>query len=341
MLTDKSEILRTLKALAAFDKGSPYVAAQFPQGGKPQFHRCSANGFIQTKGYSPLEPSAYVSLAHFLSNLRLLPEDNIELGLDANGTLRIYGTSSDIFESEATVLTVSPGQAGLMKHETGEPVTAVVPSTFSGINVRPFTFSTVPVTALGRLMINTNAAATVFWDSAALSSLPDVYPREPFLRAVSDGAPVQDMAVTSNDYWAASVADMAVYIKGHKQNRQIFDKYNVPTQELAKLPAERLVVALGSAVGLLEANEAITLDPRLGVVASDKYGTGSRNSLGAAGDWPKFTVAAATAKVIHDALAQGEGDEVVLASAPSPIGGTAFRLRRGAFEVNFRPASVK
>lgn len=333
MLTEKNELLRSLKAMQAFDKGSPYVAVQLPPaGGRPQFFRSSADGLIYTKDFAPGNTVTYVSLEHFISCLKSVPEDAIELGLDANGILRIFGTSSDIFESESHVLTVSPRQAGGYAHTTGEVILRIEPSVLSRIDVTKFNLNTPPVLANGRLMLSTKAGATVVWTGPeALNTAPGLYPRENFLRAIAGEAVVADLGVTSTGYWMASTGGLVTYIKGHTVGRQHFDLYNSPTQELAKLPAERLLIGLNSAYALLEPVEKVEIDPKLGVMAKGKFGD-NRNSLGETGNWSRFTILAQTAKVIYDALSQTIEDEAVLYTS----GPGTMRLRRGSFEVNFR-----
>lgn len=334
MLTDKNDLLRSLKAMQAFDKGSPYVSVQLPpNGGKPQFFRSSPDGLIFTKDFAPGVPVSHVSLEHFITCLRNLPEDTIELGLDANGILRIFGTSSDIFESESHVLTVNPRQAGGFVHNTGEVLVKVEPTVFAGINVSKFALNAPPVIANRKLMLSTKASATVVWTGPeALDKVPPLYPRENFLRAIAGEPIVDDLGVTAGGYWMGSVAGLVTFVRGHTTGRQHFDIYNGPAlQEVAKLPAERLLLGLNAAYGLLEPAERVDIDPRLGVMAKGKFGD-NRNSLGLTGDWPKFTILAQAAKVIHDALVQSLEDEAILYTS----GPGNMRLSRGAFEVNFK-----
>jgi hypothetical protein len=333
MLTDKNDLLRSLNACKTFDKGSPYVSVQLPpNGGKPQFYRSSADGFIFTKGFNFELPVSFVSLEHLITCLKNVPEAAIELGLDANGIMRILGTSSDILESEAHVLTVSARQAGGFTHNTGELVAPVEPHVFHGINVRPFGLSSPPVLAKGKLMLSTKFGATVIWTGPeALNNVPEIYPRDNFLRAIAGDISVEDLSISTNGYWMATNKDVVLYVKGHTAGRQQFDLYNTPIQEIAKLPAERFLVGLGAAVGLLEPTEMVEVDPRLGVLARGKFGD-NRNSLGETGNWSRFTLLAQTANVIYDALSQAIDDEAVLYTS----GSGTMRLKRGPFEVNFK-----
>jgi hypothetical protein len=335
MLIPKADLLKPLKVLVAFDpKGSPYIGVQL--GDTPQFYRSSSNGFIQTKDFGE-GSTTHVSLSNFFDCLKNLPEDAVQLGLDSNGILRIHGTSSDVFESETHVHTVSAGQAGLKRHDIGEVRFDVDKDAFSRINVKAFKTVTPPVLVKGRLMLATDAGATVIWDGPeSIQKLPDIYPRESFLRMVSDGAEVRQITITANGYWGAEIEDMITYTKGHVIGRQIFDNYVAPGTEIAKLPAQRLVVGLDAAVGLLEPMERVDVDPKLGILAKGKFGD-NRNSLGEIGEWPKFSVLAKTAKVISEALSQAVEDEALLYSLPlTPGGSTVLRLKRGPFEISFR-----
>jgi hypothetical protein len=184
-------------------------------------------------------------------------------------------------------------------------------------------------------MLSTAKAATIIWDGPeTMQQVPELYPHESFLRAVSGTVPVEELTITANGYWGAIVGDMVTYVKGHFIGRQIFANYSVAGQELARLPANRLLEGLGAAVGLLHGRETVDIDPRLGVMAKGKFGD-NRNSLGETGTWPKFTVLAKTADVIYDALKQTPEDEAILLSVPGTAG-TTLRLKRGPFEVNFR-----
>lgn len=336
MLVPKTDLLKPLKALQAFDpKGSPYIGVQLDTD-TPQFYRSSPNGYIQSRGFTGTSVT-HVSLANFMDCLKSLPEEAVQLGLDNNGILSIYGTTSDVFESETHVHTVAESQAGLKKHDVGVVRVEIDREAFSKVNLRPFKTVTPPVLVKGRLMLATDAGATVIWDGPeSLLTAPAIYPRETFLRQISDGAAVAQIMVTANGYWGATVDDMVTYTKGHVIGRQIFDNYAVVGQEIAKLPAQRLVDALESAVKLLEPSEKVDIDPRLGVLAKGKFGD-NRNSLGGTGEWQRFGMLAKTAKVVFEALSQTTEDEATLYSVPtSQANTTILRLKRGPFEINFR-----
>ena len=335
LLTSKNDIIRPLKALANFDsKGSPYIGIQLAD--TFQFHRSSASGFIHTKGYFPGRPTTYVSLSHLFDCLKSMPDEGIELGLESNGILRIHGTANGL-ESESHVHTVLEGQAGVKRHDVGDRVAAIEPDVFSKIDTRLFRCATPPVLAKGKLMLATDGAATIIWDGPeAISKAPELYPRESFLRFVSGGVPVEELIVTANGYWGAIADDMVIFVGGHASGRPIFDSYLVSGQELAKLPAQGLLLGLQAALGLLLPTGRVDVDPRLGVVAKTKFGD-NRTSIGETGEWPKFGMLAKTARVICDALSQIDDNDAVLYSVPSPGPGTSvLRLKRGPFEINFR-----
>lgn len=337
MLVPKSDLIKPLKALEKFDpKGSPYIGVQL--GSTPKFYRSSPHGYIMSRGFGN-EKIAHVSLFNLMDCLKNFPEDAVQLGLDANGILRIDGTSSDIYESQTRVHTVSEGQAGLKKHDIGDQRIEMDKDAFSQIDIRSFKTMTPPVLAKGRLMLVTDAGATVMWDGPeSIQNLPDgLYPRDNFLRLVSGGmAEVRQIAITAHGYWGAEIDDLITYIKGHAIGRQIFDNYSSPGTELAKLPAQRLVAALDTVVGLLEPTEQVTFDPKLGMVAKGKFGD-NRTSLGETGEWTKFNMLAKTAKIVSEALSQTVEDETILyALPPTPTGRSLMRLKRGPFEVNFQ-----
>jgi len=215
-------------------------------------------------------------------------------------------------------------------------VIALDSQTFSGLDIKPFTLVTEPVLAHGKLMLATNRGAVVMWSSETLASQPiNLSPREPFLRMVC-GQEVDDLALTANGYWGATIGDLVTYTRGHVLGRQLFESYDAPGIQLAQLPAERLLTCLRAAVGLLDDTDRIDIDPKIGVIAKGSFGD-NRNSLGETGDWAKFGLQAKTAKVVIDSLSQASGDYVTLEVTSSGSGPTSqMRLVRGQFAVNFR-----
>jgi hypothetical protein len=150
------------------------------------------------------------------------------------------------------------------------------------------------------------------------------------------GEQVDELVLTANGYWGATIGDLMTYTKGHILGRQLFDTYDVPGVEVAQLPAERLLTCLRAAVSLLDETDRIDIDPKLGVIAKGNFGN-NRNSLGETGDWAKFGIQAKTAKVVIDAISQASGDYATLESTSAGSGpSSTMRVTRGSFSVNFR-----
>src|SRR5271157_3229307 len=152
MLIEKSELLKTLRALETFDtSASPYVAVQLVEDNFPRFYRSSINGQIQSADFDLLKTgNTYVSLSHFQDCLRVLQEKKIELTLDTNGILKISSMDNS-FDSEIRVHTVPATQAGLKAHELGQVATNLDPNTFLGCDSSPFAVASPPMLVDGRL----------------------------------------------------------------------------------------------------------------------------------------------------------------------------------------------
>jgi hypothetical protein len=248
----------------------------------------------------------------------------------------MYGTSEVGSNTETNVHTVNEKQAGMKVHDIGVRMVALDPQTFAGFNIDKLTLVSEPVLAHGRLMLATNKGAVVMWKSELFASQPiNLSPREPFLRMVC-GQEVDDLALTKNGYWGAGIGDLVTYAKGHILGCQLFDSYNQPGAEAAQLPAERLLTCLRAAVGLLDEQEIVEIDPKLGVIAKGTFGD-NRNSLGETGNWSRFGLQAKTAKVVIDTLSQAAGDYATLELTSTGSGPTStMRLIRGQLAVNFR-----
>ncbi len=336
MLILKNDLLRPLKALAIFDhKGAPYIGVQLVDGHKPMFLRSNNDGIIQSKEYG-LFPTTFVSLGHLTNVLKNCPEDSIELSVNERGIMRMYGTSEVGSNTETNVHTVSEKQAGIKVHDIGIRMVALDSQTFAGFSIDKLTLVSEPVFAHGKLMLATNKGAVVMWKSELFASQPiNLSPREPFLRMVC-GQEVDELALTKNGYWSAGIGDLVTYTKGHVLGRQLFDSYSQPGAEAAQLPAERLLMCLKAAVGLLDEQEIIEIDPKLGVIAKSTFGD-NRNSLGETGNWSRFSLQAKTAKVVIDTLSQAAGDYATLELTSTRSGPTStMRLVRGELAVNFR-----
>jgi hypothetical protein len=336
MLVNKKDLLLPLKALEAFDyKGAPYVGVQLVDGHKPMFLRSNNDGIIRSKEYGVF-PTTYVSLGHLKNVLKNCPEDSIELSVNERGIMRMYGTSEVGSNTETNVHTVSEKQAGTKIHDIGVNMVSLDTQTFVGFNIDKFTLVSEPVLAHGKLMLATNKGAVVMWKNELFSSQPvNLSPRESFLRMVC-GQEVSELSLTKNGYWGAGIGDLVTYTKGHILGRQLFDSYNQPGTGAAQIPAERLLTCLRAAVGLLDEQEVIEVDPKLGVIAKGTFGE-NRNSLGETGDWKRFSLQAKTAKVVIDALSQTAGDYATLELTSTGSGpSSTMRLVRGEVAVNFR-----
>jgi len=336
MLIVKNDLLKPLKALQAFDhKGAPYVGVQLVDGHKPMFLRSNNDGIIQSKEYGSF-PTTFVSLSHLNNVLKNCPEDSIELTVNERGIMRMYGTSEVGSNTETNVHTVSEKQAGIKVHDIGVRMFTLDSQTFAGFSIDKFTLVSEPVLAHGRLMIATNKGAVIMWTNELFASQTiNLSPREPFLRMVC-GQEVEDLILTKNGYWGASIGDLVTYTKGHVLGRQLFDSYNQPGTEAAQLPAERLLTCLRAASSLLDESEVIEVDPKLGVIAKGTFGD-NRNSLGEVGNWNRFSLQAKTAKVVIDTLSQAAGDYATLELTSTGSGPTStMRLVRGSLAVNFR-----
>jgi hypothetical protein len=188
-----------------------------------------------------------------------------------------------------------------------------------------------PVLKDGKLMLATNKGAVVMWQNDLFASQPlNLSPREPFLRMVC-GQEVEELSLTKNGYWGAGIGDLVTFTKGHVLGRQLFDSYSLPGTKAAELPAERLLTCLRSASALLDEQEVIEVDPKLGTFGDN------RNSLGETGNWNRFSLQAKTAKVVIDTLSQAAGDYATLELTSTGSGPTStMRLVRGPLSVNFR-----
>jgi hypothetical protein len=337
MLVSKKDLLSPLKSLAAFDhKGAPYVGVQLVEKHKPMFLRSNNDGIIQSKEYG-LFPTTFVSLSHLINVLRNCPEDSIELSVNERGIMRMYGTSEVGSNTETNVHTVSEKQAGMKTHDIGMRMVTLDTRTFAGFDIDKLALVSEPVLAHGKLMLATNRGAVVMWRNELFASQPmNLSPREPFLRMICGQDGVDELSLTKNGYWGAGIGDLVTYTKGHILGRQLFDSYNQPGVEAAQLPAERLLTCLHAAVGLLDEQEIIEIDPKLGVIARGTFGE-NRNSLGETGNWSRFSLQAKTAKVVIDALSQAAGDCATLELTSTGSGPTpTMRLVRGSLSVNFR-----
>jgi hypothetical protein len=332
MLTDKGDLLKTLRAIQNFDtNASPYVAVTLFPDTQPLFYRSSSFGFIQSKDF-PAASITNVSLSHLQDCLRVLREDKVEMSLDPNGVLKIASTDNT-FDSELRVHTVTPAQAGLKLHTVGDIAVRFEPNAFLGIDTTPFKTKAPPVVVNGRLMLATSDAV-VIWDGPDTLKQATAHPRDAFLRVAAGNAAVEQIVLTKGGYWGVVTNDLVVFNYGHTLGRELFDAYNIPSTDIVRLPADRLVYALRAAAGLVGEKDKVEVDPKVGVATRDRFGSEAKFSLGGAQGWNKFGVFGGTAQAIVDALSQSKDEEAVLSSIQMVH--PTMRLRRGSFEANFK-----
>jgi len=332
MLVDKSDLLKTIRSLQTFDtNASPYVGAMLFADKPPLFYRSSAFGFIQSKDFGGATQTN-VSLLHLKECVSVLRDEKVELSLDPSGILKISSTDNT-YESELRVHTVSSAQAGLKLHTVGDIATRLESNVFLGIDTTPFKPKTPPVLALGRLMLATSDAV-IMWDGPDSLKGITCNPREAFLRIAAGNTAVTDICLTTNNYWGVVADDLVTFTYGHTLGRELFDLYNVPATELVRLPADRLMYALRAAAGLVGDKDRVEIDPAVGVICRNKFGSEAKFSLGGTAGWTKFGVFGGTAQAIVDTLSQSKDEEAVLSSITMVH--PTMRLRRGPFEVSFK-----
>lgn len=332
MLIDKADLSKTLRVIQNFDaNASPFIGVQLVDDQVPRFYRSGAFGFIMGREYSSTTPTN-VSLSHLQDCLKVLREEKVEMSLDLNGTLKIASTDNT-FDSELRVHTVPAAQAGLKTHNVGDIALRFEPNVFLGIDTTPFKTKTPPVLAEGRLMLATSDAV-VMWTGHDSLKQARVYPRDAFMRMTCGNADVREVVLTTGGYWGVVTDGLVMFNYGHGLGRELFDSYNVPSTELVRFPADRLVYALKAAAGLVGDKDRVDVDPRFGVVSRNRYGSEAKFSLGGAQGWTKFGVFGGTAQAIVDALSQSKDEEAVLSSVT--MAHPTLRLRRGPFEVNFK-----
>ncbi len=330
-MLDKADLLKTLRAISSYDSGaSPYIAVQVQPDKPLLFFRSSNFGSIQSTDLTIPNPSlTYVSLEHFQDCLKVLKESEVQVELDANGTL-VVSSIDNTFNSILRVHTVQANQTGLKHHDVGPVKTWIDPTAFLGIDVKPFHAAIPPVLVNGKLMLATHWGVVLWHGPESLKNLT-VQPREAILKLVCGNKEIRSIFLTENGYWGADAGNLVTFIYGHLIGKELFNANNVAGVKLADLPADRLVTSLKAVSGLCGDKDKVELDPKRGVVTRDRFGNEATFSLGVVGGWNKITTFGKTAKTIVDALSQSEDEEVSLWSV-----GSSMRLQRGPFEVNFR-----
>jgi hypothetical protein len=187
--------------------------------------------------------------------------------------------------------------------------------------------------AEGRIMLAT-ADAVVMWTGPDALKGIKAYPREAFLKMATGNSEVTDVVLTDKNYWGVVTRDIVMFNYAHTLGRELFDAYNVAGTELARLPADRLVHSLQAVCVLLGDRDRVEIDPKVGILARNRFGSDAKFSLGGATGWTKFSMFGGTAQTIVNAFSQSKDEEAVLYSVPAVH--PTMRLRRGPFEVNFK-----
>jgi hypothetical protein len=328
-LLNKSELLKTLRAIMGFDvNASPFAALEL-KSDEPCFYRSSHTGFIQSKNYGSGNHT-HILLSHLRDSLQVLKDEAVELSLDGSGVLKLSSTDN-VYESEIRVHTVRPEQAGLKTHNIGDIVHRLPAHVFQDFDARPFICAAQPTLIDGRIMMPTQSGIVVWQGPQDLIPL-SLYPRETMLKFISSSQNLEKVVVSSKGYWGAVAGGLISFISGHTTGDTLYKSYNVSGKPLDTLPAERLIVSLEAAAGMCGDNK-IEIDPLLGVVTRDTTGNQSRFAFGSHQGWSKFAITGRTAKVIADALRQSSDTDTALVYVPT---NQSMRLVRGNWQVNFR-----
>ena len=335
MWLGKAELVKTLRAFHSFDtNASPFIAVQINADEPPCFYRSSSFGQIQTENFNLSQSgNIYVSLGHFQDCLKALSDEKVELTVAPNGGLRINSVDNS-FGTELSVHTVTVQQAGLKVHDVGEIALRLDTTTFLGFDSSPFASAAPPILMQGRLMLPTKYGA-VIWNGPDVFKTIQLQPREAFLKLISNNLAVEAIFQTSNGYWGTKINGQILFSRGHMLGKELFDLYNVPGVELTRLPANRLVQAMGSAAALCGDQDKVDFVPKEGITVKDKFGNTSKFSLGGIEGFTRFSTFGRTVKTIADALIQAKDEEAVLLDVTN-FSSPTKRLTRGPWEVSFR-----
>jgi hypothetical protein len=332
MLIDKGDLLKVLRVLSGFDtQACPFLGVQFPQDGKPQFHRSSTFGFIQTTDFDLKQPHIFASLAN-LKDLLNVSSDTMHMKLDAAGKLRLE--SDEEFPVRLQVHTVHGSVSGYKDHYLGVPGTYRYSGTlFNGFDIRPFkNMAQPPLLDDGRLLIST-VAGTVIWTGDDELKTIKIQPRESFLRFIAGGG-TAELLMSNQGYWIAEKEGQVCAMTGHRTSTEMLKVYALPGTELTRFPATRLLSALSNVAYLTSDTDRVELNPREGIVCRDKFSNAQVFPHGATSTaWPRGVIFGRTTKFIVDALNQSNEEEAILYSVP--LRNTTYRIVRGDYEVNF------
>jgi len=331
-IVDKSTIIQTLFAVDKFDAtASPFIALCLANA---NVYRSSSFGFISSKGMIVDKTSVFVSLGHLYDCLKAMPEDKVELEVDATGVLCVRSIESP-FESELRVHTLPASEiakAGMKRHELGKFSAVLKPELFQGFNSKPFPVAAPPILLNGKLLLSTPYGIVMWQGPPALSDVK-LHPRDSFLRFISGG--VEEVYITDTGYWGASNGPLISFLSGHNLSTNLHQAYNIPGEKVAEFPAKRLVAVLAAAASLCDSSKKVEITPDKGVVTYNSFGNPQEFHLGPQKGWTAFAVFAQAAKLVADALAQTNEEIAVLYRVEQKSYPT-MRLTRGPWEVNFK-----
>ena len=332
MLINKSETQKTLRHISNFDpQGCPFMGVQLPSDDKPQFHRSSPFGFIQTNSFDQAKPHIFASLDNFKDLLNVSSEV-MHMNVDTAGKLRLE--SNDEYPTRLHVHTVRKEASGYKAHYLGIPGTHRYPGdVFKGFDIRPFKGLAIPpILGDGRLLLST-IAGTVIWDGGEPLKAVKIQPRETFLRFIAGGSP-EELLLSNQGYWMAEQDGLVCALAGHTTPPDLLRVYSLAGTELTTFNAPRLISALSNVAQLTSDTDRVEFNPREGILCRDKYMNPQIFPHGASTNtWPKGSVFGRTAKFIVDALSQSKEEIAVLYSVP--FRNSTYRLVRGSIEVNF------
>jgi len=337
-LIDKGDLLKVLRVLSGFDTHAcPFLGVQFPQDDKPQFHRSSTFGFLQTINFDTAQPHIFASLMN-LKDLLGVSSDAMDMGVDFFGKLKLESPDGVRLQ----IHTVRNDAAGFKPHYVGDPGRyRYAGNTFDGFDIRSFkALSAPPAMAEGRLLICTVAGVAI-WTSDTINEITKtrgsntlaIQPREAFLRFVAGGG-VKEVLVSQQGYWLAEKDGLLCAMTMHSTPTNLLTVYQQPGTELTRFHAPRLLASLAHVASLSAETDRVELNPREGIVCRDKYSNPQVFPHGAqTNSWPKAAVFGRTAKFIVDALNQTNEEIGVLYSVP--LRNATYRIVRGPIEVNF------
>jgi hypothetical protein len=329
MLIDKGELLKSLRIISGFDTPAcAFIGVQLPKNAKPQFHRSSMYGVIQTPDFDLTQPHIFASLAN-LRDLLSVSTDSMEMSIDNAGKLRLDSLEGVRLQIHSVRAAVSGDKA----HYLGDPSTYRYPGDiFSGFDIRPFkSLVSPPLLDGGRLLVST-IAGTVIWTSDNLKIIT-MQPREAFLKFIAGNA-CTELLLGNQGYWMAEKEGLVCAMSAHSTPKELLNVYKHPGTELTRFDASRLLASLSSVSYLTSDTDRVELHPKEGIVCRDKYNNPQIFPHGATStSWPKGAIFGRTARFIVDALNQTNENEAVLYSIP--LRNSTYRIVRGPFEVNF------